>query len=192
MQIGRTHHEILALGVTVLHLRSPEQTSQSSGETTSQPRILTLLHSRSALMPWSWVFSMTIWPEYHNAARHLSVSSQFRIVRPWSCQKGYRRLKKQCCASTFRLSFKALSPVRRPVKGAVFLGGGRHPVEGSFSVKCLVFNDSHIKISFHSTRFTALQTAILTGKPFQKCPRTPHRTSGRDLPRTIRPWSPVH
>ena len=129
MQIGRTHHEILALASQSSISIPRTRPAKFRGNDVAAPGILTLLHSRSALMPWSWVFSMTIWPEYHNAARHLSVSSQSRIVRPWSCQKGYRRLKKQCCASTFRLSFKALSPSAGPSKEQ-FLGGGRQSRRG--------------------------------------------------------------
>ena len=60
----------------------------NSGETISQFSILTLLHSRSALMPCSFVERISMPFEYQSAARQSSVISQESIFRFSSCQKG--------------------------------------------------------------------------------------------------------
>ena len=99
----------------------------NSGETMSQPVIFTSEHSRRALMPWSLVSAISMWWEYHKAARHSSVISELRMVKCSSCQKGYRRLKKQWSASTSAHSLKALSPSAGPSKMQSFTRVSRRP-----------------------------------------------------------------
>ena len=69
-------------------IRTCREDQPNSGEMTSQPRRTASRHSRRALMPWSLVSVISMWSEYHRAARHRAVSSEPVSFSPWSCQKG--------------------------------------------------------------------------------------------------------
>ena len=77
-----------SLSAVVASISIPRVDQPNSGETTSQPRMRTSAHSRSALIPCRRLPSMVTPSEYHSAARHSSVISTSRSTSPRSCQKG--------------------------------------------------------------------------------------------------------
>ena len=66
----------------------PAVDQPNSLERISHPLSDASRHSRSALMPCSFVPQMAMRSEYQMAARHCCVSSQSRAVSPCTCQSG--------------------------------------------------------------------------------------------------------
>ena len=77
-----------SLSAAQFSISQPRTLQPNSGDTMSQPRILTSAHSRRAFMPCIFVSVISTPSLYQSAARHLSVSSELLILRPRSCQKG--------------------------------------------------------------------------------------------------------
>ena len=77
-----------SLSAVQFSISQPRTLQPNSGDTMSQPRILTSAHSRRALMPCIFVSVISTPSLYQSAARHLSVSSEPLILRPRSCQNG--------------------------------------------------------------------------------------------------------
>ncbi len=118
-RLARTHHEILALGVTVLHLDPPTDQPNSGGNDVAAP------HPDVAAFPQCFDAvelgilndDMAGIPQRRPAfIRQLAVPDRNAVVVP----ERVSQIEKQCCASTFRLSFKALSPSVSPSKEQFF------------------------------------------------------------------------
>ena len=105
-----------SLSALVSSILIPRTDQPNSGDMMSQPLILIFAHSLSALIPCIFVSAISASSVYQRAARHASVISLPEIFSPLSCQKGYRRLKKQSLTEMPLHSLKALSPSAGPSK----------------------------------------------------------------------------